>query len=85
MNKMPDLETKRLIIRSFIREDFSSCHIACSMLNCADADLGTDPMYSLAERAEWLEWAMRNDVQLAKLSQPTLRRSRHHFSSPTDS
>ena len=69
MLKMPDLETKRLIIRPFLREDLAAAHRLFDV-EFRDADYGTDPMESLAERAEWLEWAMRNDFQLAKLSQP---------------
>lgn len=66
---MPDLETKRLIIRPFMREDLAAAHRLFDV-DLRDADYGTDPMESLADRAEWLEWAIRNDVQLAKLSQP---------------
>jgi RimJ/RimL family protein N-acetyltransferase len=66
---MPDLETKRLIIRPFMREDLAATHRLFDV-ELRDADYGTDPMESLADRAEWLEWAMRNDLQLAKLSQP---------------
>jgi len=69
MLKMPDLETKRLIIRPFMREDLATAHRLFDV-ELRDADYGTDPMESLADRAEWLEWAMRNDLQLAKLSQP---------------
>lgn len=69
MNQMPDLETKRLIIRPFMREDLAAAHRLFDV-DLRDADYGTDPMESLADRAEWLEWAIRNDVQLAKLSQP---------------
>ena len=69
MLTMPVLETKRLIIRSFVLEDLAAAHRLFD-IELRDADLGSDKMDTLAERAEWLQWAMRNDIQLAKLHQP---------------
>jgi hypothetical protein len=40
-----------------------------------DAALHTDKMASLAERAEWLQWAARNSRQLAILYHPLWRSS----------
>ena len=69
MLEMPILITKRLLIRPFVMDDLLDVYQLLDVeLNAAD--LGTDKMDSLAERAEWLQWAVRNPAQLAKLNQP---------------
>jgi [ribosomal protein S5]-alanine N-acetyltransferase len=69
MLTMPDLETVRLLIRPFVLEDLAAAHRLFDV-ELRDAELGSDKMDTLAERLEWLQWAMRNDIQLAKLNQP---------------
>lgn len=69
MQKMPDLETKRLIIRPFNKEDLLAAHRLFD-IDLRQAEFGSEKMETLDERAEWLEWAMRNDAQMAKLYQP---------------
>lgn len=69
MLEMPILTTKRLLIRPFLMEDLEPVYQLLDMeLNAAQ--LGTDKMESIAERAEWLQWAVLNHTQLAKLHQP---------------
>lgn len=69
MLSMPVLETARLRIRPFVMDDLPAIHQLLDV-ELRDVDLGSDTMNTLAERAEWMEWAARNDVQLAKLNQP---------------
>ncbi|MBP1693766.1 MAG: family acetyltransferase [Chloroflexi bacterium] len=69
MLDMPILETKRLIIRPFVMEDLEAVYQLLDVELDA-AVLGTDKMHTLAERAEWLQWAVLNPTQLAKLHQP---------------
>jgi RimJ/RimL family protein N-acetyltransferase len=69
MLKMPVLETPRLLIRPFVMDDLQDVHRLFDVeLN--NADLGTEGVETLAERAQWLQWAVLNTVQLAKLNQP---------------
>jgi [ribosomal protein S5]-alanine N-acetyltransferase len=69
MNEMPTLETTRLIIRPFVMEDLIDAHRLFDIELNTD-DLHTDKMNTMKERAEWLEWAVLNYAQLAKLYQP---------------
>jgi len=69
MLTMPDLETKRLLIRPFVMEDLQAAHHLFDV-ELRDAELGTDKIETLAERLEWLQWAVSNNVQLARLHQP---------------
>lgn len=69
MPEMPVLETTRLLIRPFAMEDLPNVHRLFD-IDLQDADLGTDKVETLAERAQWLEWAVLNYAQLAKLHQP---------------
>jgi len=69
MNEMPVLETTRLIIRPFVMEDLADVYRLFDMEGSAD-DLGTEKMETMKERAEWLQWAVLNYIQLAKLNQP---------------
>ena len=66
---MPALETTRLIIRPFVMDDLADVHHLFDLELNAD-DLRTDKMETLIERAEWLQWAVLNNQQLAKLYQP---------------
>ena len=69
MNEMPSLETARLIIRPFVLDDLEDVYRLFDLeLNAAS--LRTDPVESKAERAEWLQWAVLNYRQLARLYQP---------------
>jgi [ribosomal protein S5]-alanine N-acetyltransferase len=69
MLTMPILETQRLLIRPFMMEDLADVYQLFD-IDLRDADMGSDQMDSLEERAEWLRWAALNPVQLAKLHQP---------------
>jgi RimJ/RimL family protein N-acetyltransferase len=69
MFEMPILETVRLLIRPFVMEDLADVYRLLDV-ELRDADLGTDKMESMAERAGWLQWSVLNYVQLAKLYQP---------------
>lgn len=69
MLNMPILETERLLIRPFMMEDLTDVYQLFD-IDLRDADMGSDQMDSLEERAEWLQWAALNPVQLAKLHQP---------------
>jgi ribosomal-protein-alanine N-acetyltransferase len=69
MLEMPVLETARLLIRPFVMEDLPDVHRLFD-IELHDADLGSDKMETLVERAQWLQWAVLNCVQLAKLRQP---------------
>ena len=69
MLKMPDLETAHLIIRPFVTEDLSAAHHLFDV-ELRDAELRSQKMETLTERLEWLQWVVRNHVQLALLHQP---------------
>lgn len=69
MDIMPVLETERLLIRPFIMEDLQDAHRLFD-IELNNASLYTERYDSLADRAEWLQWAVLNDRQLAKLNQP---------------
>ncbi len=69
MLEMPVLETSRLMIRPFVMKDLEAAHQLFDIELNAE-EMGAEKMTSLAERAEWLEWAARNPRQLALLNQP---------------
>jgi RimJ/RimL family protein N-acetyltransferase len=69
MLEMPVLKTVRLRIRPFTMEDLPDVHRLLD-IELHEADLRTDKMETLAERAEWLQWTVLNYAQLAKLRQP---------------
>lgn len=69
MNEMPTLETTRLVVRPFVMADLIDVHRLFDIELRAD-DLRVDRMESVKERAEWLQWAVLNYAQLAKLNQP---------------
>jgi len=66
---MPALETAHLLIRPFVMEDLQDVYQLLD-LELSAADMGTDKVETLAEREEWLQWAVLNYAQLAKLNQP---------------
>ena len=69
MLQMPPLETARLLIRPFVMEDLQEVYRLLDV-ELAEAHLGTDKYETLSERTEWLQWAVINHTQLAKLYQP---------------
>jgi ribosomal-protein-alanine N-acetyltransferase len=69
MTEMPPLETARLLIRPFVMEDLTDIHRLLDV-ELREADLRTDNMETLAERAQWLRWTVLNYEQLARLRQP---------------
>lgn len=69
MLEMPVLETTRLYIRPFIMADLRETHRLFDV-ELQDANMGAEKMETLQERAAWLQWAVLNYIQLAKLNQP---------------
>ena len=69
MHTMPPLETARLIIRPFSRDDLHSIHHILDV-ELADVDVGNAGAATLQQRAEWLQWTVLNYEQLARLYQP---------------
>jgi RimJ/RimL family protein N-acetyltransferase len=66
---MPPLETDRLVIRPFVIADLDALHQLLDV-ELSEADFGTEGAQSLGERREWLDWAVLNYDQLAKMYQP---------------
>jgi RimJ/RimL family protein N-acetyltransferase len=66
---MPPLETARLMIRPFVMADLETLHQILDV-ELSEADFGTEGAQSLDERREWLDWAVLNYEQLAKMYQP---------------
>jgi ribosomal-protein-alanine N-acetyltransferase len=66
---VPILETPRLLIRPFEMQDLEDAHQLLD-IELREAEMGSDKFDTLAERAEWLQWAILNYDQLAKLHQP---------------
>ena len=69
MLHMPVLETPRLLIRPFEARDLPAAHQLLDV-DLDEAEMGAEKLTSLAERAEWLQWASLNPRQLALLNQP---------------
>jgi ribosomal-protein-alanine N-acetyltransferase len=69
MTRMPPLETARLVIRPFVMADLDALHQIVDV-ELSEADFGAEGAQSLDERREWLEWAILNYDQLAKMNQP---------------
>ena len=69
MTRMPPLETARLRIRPFVLGDLDALHQILDV-ELGEADFGTEGAQSLDERREWLNWAVLNYDQLAKMYQP---------------
>ncbi len=69
MLEMPRLETARLLIRPFVKEDLHAAHRLFDIELNAE-DMGAEKMTTLREREEWLRWVALNPRQLALLNQP---------------
>ncbi len=69
MTRMPTLETERLIIRPFALDDLDAVHRILDV-ELGEAVLGTEGAMAREERRQWLQWAVLNYEQLAKLYQP---------------
>ncbi len=69
MRQMPILETARLWIRPFELADLNAAYRLFDV-ELSEAGMGSDAVGTIAERAEWLQWATRNPRQLARLNQP---------------
>ena len=67
--QMESLETARLVIRPFIRDDLQAVHQILD-LELKDSDFGTKGTQTLIEREKWLQWTVLNYEQLSKLNQP---------------
>jgi [ribosomal protein S5]-alanine N-acetyltransferase len=67
--RMPPLETSRLIIRPFCMDDLQPVHDILDV-ELAAADFATEGAMSLQEWVAWLQWAVLNYEQLARLYQP---------------
>lgn len=66
---MPSLHTSRLVIRPFIDADLDSVHRLLD-IELRTIELGNEGAQTREERAAWLQWAVLNYAQLAKLYQP---------------
>lgn len=69
MTRMPPLETARLLIRPFVMADLDALYQIVDV-ELSEADFGTEGAQSRDQRREWLEWAISNYDQLAKMYQP---------------
>lgn len=69
MVEMPILKTRRLLIRSFEPDDLESIYQILDV-DLNEAETGAEKLTSLQERAVWLQWAVLNPNQLARLNQP---------------
>ncbi len=67
--RMPVLETSRLLIRPFQLDDLEDVHRILD-IELNDADTGTEGPQSREGRVQWLQWAVLNYEELAKLYQP---------------
>jgi len=63
---MPPLETARLLIRPFVMTDLDVLHQILDV-ELREAEFGSEGPQSFDERREWLEWAVLNYAQLAKM------------------
>ncbi len=68
MRTMPVLETERLRIRPFQVEDLYDLHHL--MRDIEWADMAQTPAEQVEQRRQFLEWASRNHLELAKQYQP---------------
>ena len=69
MTRMQPLATARLVIRPFVMAELNALHQIVDV-ELSEANFGTEGAQSLDERREWLEWAILNYDQLAKMYQP---------------
>ena len=69
MLRVPPLETERLLIRPFAMDDLDAVYQLLDV-DLADANIGTDGARLLADRRRWLQWAVLNYEELARLYQP---------------
>jgi ribosomal-protein-alanine N-acetyltransferase len=66
--RMPALETERLLVREFGRDDLAAMY---QLLDIDLTDAGWGELGgTLDERQRWLEWTVLNYEQLARLRQP---------------
>ena len=68
MTAIPPLETERLLIRPFVMKDLDAIHRIMDV--CFDDGSHVNDAAALAERREWLQWAILNEQQLARMYQP---------------
>ena len=69
MLTMPPLETPRLLIRPFVRDDLAAIHQILDV-ELGEVDMGSEGAQTLSERQRWLEWTVMNYEALARLYQP---------------
>lgn len=67
--RMPILETERLLVRPLTLDDLPAV-IQLLDVELHEANLGSAPVTSRAEREQWLRWTVLNYEQLARLYQP---------------
>ena len=65
---MPTLETERLNIRPCKMDDLEACHRL--YLDIEWADMTASDSENRERKRKWLEWAIRNYEELARLQQP---------------
>lgn len=66
---LPPLETERLLIRPLTMDDLPAIFQLLDV-ELAETDFGSEKLNSPDERADWLQWTVRNYEQLARLYQP---------------
>lgn len=66
--QIPVLETERLLIRPLTPADELPCHALYVDIDWADH--GVSDATNRERRREWIEWSVRNYVQLSRLQQP---------------
>lgn len=71
MTGMPPLETRRLIVRPFLRSDLEAVHqlLDVDLAEASTSVVGSSAL-DRAARKEWLEWTVLNYGQLDWLHQP---------------
>jgi RimJ/RimL family protein N-acetyltransferase len=67
--EVPVLETARLLIRPFAMTDLADARRLFDVA-LIGAEIGTETIDTLEERASWLAWSALNSAQLARLYQP---------------
>ena len=65
---MPILETPRSIVRPLASEDLRTCHRL--FVDIGWVDPGASDAERLEKRRRWLDWTIRNYVELGRLLQP---------------
>ena len=66
--QVPTLETTRLLVRALTQADELACHELYVDIDWADHN--ASDAVNRERKHEWLEWTVRNYLQLSELTQP---------------